>query len=78
MSSHYVPHTKIPTLVCCGAGMSRSPAIVAAALALVERAPFEDCLRRVARHHPSDVSPGLWSEVVKLPSALLELGRPGP
>ena len=58
---------RMPTLVCCGAGMSRAPAVVAAALALVEQAPPEDCLRRLAeQHHPTDVAPGLWNELLQL------------
>jgi uncharacterized protein YndB with AHSA1/START domain len=52
-----------PTLVCCGAGMSRSPVIVAAAISQVEHANLEECLKRVAEHHPADVSPGLWEDV---------------
>jgi protein-tyrosine phosphatase len=57
---------QVPLLVCCADGMSRSPAVVAAALAAVHRDPPEECLKRVTRHHPSDVSPGLWSEVCQL------------
>ncbi len=52
-----------PTLVCCGAGMSRSPAIVAAALSTVEHADSEECLRRVTQSHPADLSSGLWEEI---------------
>jgi len=54
---------KVPVLVCCGAGMSRAPAVVAGSIALVQHEPPEECLKRVTRHHPSDVSPVLWSEV---------------
>jgi hypothetical protein len=54
---------KVPLLVCCGEGMSRAPAIVAAALAATRQESPEQCLKRVTHHHPSDVSPGLWSEV---------------
>ena len=54
---------KVPTLVACGRGLSRSPAIAAAALALVYQEPPEDCLKRVAEHSHGDVSPGLWSEI---------------
>jgi protein-tyrosine phosphatase len=61
---------KVPTLVCCGAGMSRSPAIAAGALALLTGAPAEDCLRQVVFHHPADVVPALWSDVI---NALLSL-----
>ena len=53
----------IPTLVCCGAGMSRSPAIAAAAISMVEQVEPDECLRRVAEHLRADVSPGLWAQV---------------
>jgi len=39
----------IPTLVCCGAGMSRAPAIVAAALSVVLGSSLEECLATVTR-----------------------------
>ncbi|HEY4759600.1 MAG TPA: dual specificity protein phosphatase [Thermoguttaceae bacterium] len=54
---------RIPTLVCCWAGMSRSPAIVAAALSLVKQANLEDCLKYVTEFHTVDISPGLWEDV---------------
>ncbi|HLJ97429.1 MAG TPA: hypothetical protein VKU02_29995 [Gemmataceae bacterium] len=57
---------RIPTLVCCNVGLSRSPAIAAAALAQAHGETPEDCLRRVAMAHHSDVSPGLWSEITHL------------
>jgi hypothetical protein len=53
----------VPTLVSSGAGTSRSPAVAAAALALVHEEPPEECLKRIVRQHPSDVSPGFWAEV---------------
>jgi hypothetical protein len=43
--------------------MSRAPAIVAAALAAMRQEAPEQCLKRVTHQHPSDVSPGLWSDV---------------
>ncbi len=61
----------VPTLVCCGAGMSRSPAVAAAALSLVYQEEPEECLKTVTEHHPHDVQPGLWAEV----KALLEGDR---
>jgi hypothetical protein len=54
---------KVPTLVACGRGLSRSPAVAAAALALIYQEPPGECLKRVAQHCHSDVSPGLWSEI---------------
>jgi protein-tyrosine phosphatase len=56
----------VQTLVCCGNGLSRSPVIAAAALALIHREPPDDWLRRVVALNPSDVSPGFWDEVVAL------------
>jgi len=56
----------MPTLVCCGAGMSRSPSIAAAALAIVQGESPEACLVRISQYHPSDVSPGLWNELVAI------------
>jgi len=61
--------SKIPTLVCCGGGMSRSPAITAAALAQVDGAALNDCLERVAECYPADVLPGLWDEVCRAVAA---------
>jgi hypothetical protein len=57
---------QIPTLVYCGAGMSRSPAIVSAALAVVQGGSPGDRLKEVVAGHPHDVSPLLWDEVCKI------------
>ena len=54
---------RTPTLLCCGAGMSRSPAVAAAALTLAFGGSPDDWLKSVAEHQPSDVSPGLWEEI---------------
>jgi protein-tyrosine phosphatase len=56
----------VPTLVVCGAGLSRSPAIAAAAMAVVFRRPADECLKEVAENFPADVSPALWDEVKML------------
>jgi protein-tyrosine phosphatase len=55
----------VPTLVACGAGMSRSPCIVAAALAMVEQGPAEIMLRRICQNAKADVSPAFWSDVAQ-------------
>lgn len=57
---------QVPTLVCCGAGLSRSPALAAAALAMVYQEKPDDCLRQIAAHQPHDVAPGFWLEVKKV------------
>jgi hypothetical protein len=58
--------SEAPTLVCCGAGMSRAPAVAASALALAFGGSPSDWLERVTRHHPSDVSPRLWGDLFAL------------
>ncbi len=63
---------RVPTLVCCGGGLSRSPAVAASALSMVYQQSPEDCLRQVAEHHPTDVVPGLWAEL----KTLLDSDRP--
>jgi hypothetical protein len=55
--------SSVPTLVVCSAGMSRSPAIVAAALAIVEKADPDEVLMRIAAAGPHDIAPALWAEV---------------
>lgn len=56
----------VPTLICCSAGMSRSPAIAAAALALVEGRSPRECLALVVQKGASDVSPFLWDRISRL------------
>lgn len=60
----------VPTLVCCGAGASRSPAVAAGALALLSGEQPGECLRRLASHHPIDVQPAFWQAVVDAVAAL--------
>ena len=55
---------QIPTLVFCSAGLSRSPCIAAAGLALALNLPPDECIRIVTAGAPSDVSPALWHAVV--------------
>jgi hypothetical protein len=52
-----------PTLVYCSAGLSRSPCIAGAAIALVRGCPLDEGLKFVLQSGPADVSPGLWAEV---------------
>ena len=62
---------EIPTLVACSAGMSRSPCILAAALAIVHGKSPEDCLQQLVNGHPHDISSQLWKDVVKAHSELV-------
>jgi protein-tyrosine phosphatase len=61
---------KVPTLVFCGAGMSRTPALAAAALAVALGGSPEEWLERFKQLGPADVSPGLWEDVLAVRAAL--------
>src|SRR5580692_6564956 len=53
----------VPTLVCCGAGMSRSVCIAAGGLALAEGTALSEAVALVARSGPVDVAPGTLAEM---------------
>ena len=53
----------VPLLVACSAGMSRSPVIVAAALATVNRQPMDECLTQILSDGPQQVSAPLVNDV---------------
>ena len=57
---------RIPTLVCCAMGMSRSPAIAAAAIARTENLDLDECLKRVTKFRVADVSPGSWNDLRRM------------
>lgn len=65
----------VPTLVGCGAGLSRSPCIAGAAIARVRGCPADEGLAMVLGSAPGDVSPALWAEVR---DALGAPGSPAP
>ena len=54
---------QIPFMVACGAGMSRSPAIAATALALHRGETPEEVLKEITTDKPHDVAPMFWSAV---------------
>ena len=54
---------KVPTLVACSGGMSRSPAVVAAALSLSSDETADEWLGRITAAGPHDVAPALWNEI---------------
>jgi hypothetical protein len=56
----------VPTLVCCGCGMSRSVSIAAGGLAQAEGLSLDEALKVVAGSGPVDVSPGLWAEMRRI------------
>jgi hypothetical protein len=55
--------SRTPTLVACGAGMSRAPSIVAAAMATLDEIELSDALGRLTKGQPHDVSPSLLAEI---------------
>lgn len=56
----------VPTLICCGGGLSRAPAVLAAALSEIYQEKPEECLKQIAEHQPHDVTPGFWNQVKSL------------
>jgi protein-tyrosine phosphatase len=64
--------SQVPALVYCGAGMSRSPAVVAAALSIVHGGSPDEKLKEIVAGHPHDVSPHLWEAVQRSRRALQE------
>jgi protein-tyrosine phosphatase len=57
----------IPTLVACSAGLSRSPAVAAMAVALWQGRPVIEVLREITAQAPHDVAPALWVRLTSLP-----------
>jgi protein-tyrosine phosphatase len=55
----------VPTLVSCNMGVSRSPCIAAAALAVAREGNPDEYLAAVVRDGPGDVAPALWKEVIQ-------------
>ena len=52
-----------PTLVYCGACMSRTPSVAGAAIALVRGCPLAEGLAVALHSGSADISPALWSEI---------------
>jgi hypothetical protein len=69
---------RVTALVFCSMGMSRSPAIIAAALALTGDHKPDEYLAAVLASGPADVAPGLWHDVLDvLESIQPSLSMPG-
>jgi len=58
--------SELKTLVCCGAGMSRSPLLAAAAISIVEKRPLQETLIRVTTGRPADVATSLIADVANV------------
>lgn len=53
-----------PTLLCCSAGMSRSPAIAACAIARIHTQTPTESLAYIQSRHGTDISPRLWHDLL--------------
>ncbi|MBM4088984.1 MAG: dual specificity protein phosphatase family protein [Planctomycetes bacterium] len=67
---------EVPTLVACGAGMSRSPAVLATALARVRQRSPDACLYELTTGKPHDISAPLWADLRKANNQMVG-DRPG-
>jgi hypothetical protein len=56
----------VPTLVGCGAGLSRSPCIAGAGIARIRSCSADEGLAIALGSSPADVSPGLWVDVRRI------------
>ena len=66
--------SRVKTLVACSAGMSRSPSIAAAAIALATQRSLDECIALVNSRGPCDLSPILWNHVRKVHGELVQRG----
>jgi hypothetical protein len=57
---------KVPTLVACSSGVSRAPAIAAAALVRLGRPDLQEAMLYIAQFGQCDVSAGLLQDVVQV------------
>ena len=64
--------SKRRTLICCSAGLSRSPATAACALAVVQEKHPDECLNDISKLIRTDVSPGLWKDLLNAYSTIYE------
>lgn len=60
----------VPTLVFCSAGMSRSPAVAAAVMAIVSGRTPAACLEEIVPGGGVDVSAAIWADVLGAHAAI--------
>jgi hypothetical protein len=65
----------VPALVCCSGGMSRSPAVAAAAISLAYGDSIEERLRQIVSGQPHDISPQLWEAIRRVSAGLFDQSR---
>jgi len=56
----------VPTIVFCSAGLSRSPAVAAAAISRLSHQSLADCLAMITAGHAHDVAAGLIVDMQEL------------
>jgi protein-tyrosine phosphatase len=56
----------VPTLVACGGGMSRAPAVAAKAVARIACISPDSSLQQLAGQGPHDVATDLWAQLQQL------------
>ena len=56
----------IRTLVACSAGMSRSPAVLAAALSVIRNEDADAVLGKIGQRRSLEVSPPLWEQLIAI------------
>lgn len=59
-------------LICCSAGLSRSPATAACAIAFAQEKHPDECLSDISKLIRTDVSPGLWKDLLSAYSYLCD------
>ena len=57
---------RIPLLVFCSHGMSRSPAVLACAMASSTNTTPEGRLQFISAQKPTDVTPGFWQDLISI------------
>lgn len=57
--------SEVRILVYCGACMSRTPSVAAAAIAAVSGMPLEGSLALVVKSAAADITPALWKELME-------------
>jgi hypothetical protein len=65
----WLARSKTSTLICCSAGMSRSPAVAAMAIAQLRNQSANESLEYVRKAMRMDVSPVFWNELQRTVSA---------
>ncbi|MFT3686145.1 MAG: hypothetical protein QM783_14695 [Phycisphaerales bacterium] len=63
VSLELLVRARVPTLVVCSAGLSRSPAVAAWACARATAGDAHEVLKALAARGPIDVAPALWGQL---------------